>query len=152
MRIFSKIETIRPCDTPNLSTKFHPNPSTTFWDIVLYISFAQSFNGEESLKKIIGSLYQNVISSSLSRTQCVLQASSESVPNFLRYCAIYRFWPRPSAVKNYLKNSWMRIQIFTKIESISPCHTPNMTTKFSPNPSTTFKDILFTNRQTGVKT
>ena len=35
----------------HLSTKFHLNPSTTFWDIVRYIILAQSLNGEESLKK-----------------------------------------------------------------------------------------------------
>ena len=39
IRIFTKIETILPCHTPNLSTKFCSNPSTTFWDIVLYIVF-----------------------------------------------------------------------------------------------------------------
>ena len=38
IQIFTKIESILPCRTPNLSTKFRPNPSTTFWDIVLYIS------------------------------------------------------------------------------------------------------------------
>ena len=39
IRIFTKIESIFPCHTPNMSTKFHPNPSTTFKDIVLYIMF-----------------------------------------------------------------------------------------------------------------
>ena len=51
IRNFTKIESIFPCHTPNLSTKFHPNPSTTFWDIVLHIGLAPSLNGEESLKK-----------------------------------------------------------------------------------------------------
>ena len=39
IRIFTKIESNRPCHTPNLSTKFRPNPFQTFWDIVLYIVF-----------------------------------------------------------------------------------------------------------------
>ena len=38
--IFTKIESIRPCHTPNISTEFHPNPST-FWDIVLYWPWAR---------------------------------------------------------------------------------------------------------------
>ena len=51
IRIFTKIKSICHGHTPNLSTKFHPNPSPTFWDIVLYISWAESFNDKESLKK-----------------------------------------------------------------------------------------------------
>ena len=89
--IFTKIESIRHGHTPNVSTKFHPNPSTTFWDIVRYISLALSLNGEESLKN-----YQILI----------------------------------------------RIQIFTEIETLLPCHTHNMSTKFHPNPSTTFWDTV----------
>ena len=45
----------------------------------------------------------------------------------------------------------MRIQIFTKIEPIRLCHTPNVSIKFRPNPCTTFWDILHTNRQKGGK-
>ena len=41
-----------------------------------------------------------------------------------------------------LKNCWIRIRIFTKIELIPPCYTPNLPTKFRLNPSTTFWDIL----------
>ena len=53
-------------------------------------------------------------------------------------------------VKNHLKNSSrIRIRIFTIIESIRPCHTPNLPTKFHLNPSTTYWDIiLYTDRQT----
>ena len=40
IRIFTKIESICPCDMPNLSTIFRPNPSTTLWDIMLYIGFS----------------------------------------------------------------------------------------------------------------
>ena len=47
--IFSKIESIHRGCTPNLSTKFRTNTSTTFWDIMLYIGLARSLNGEESL-------------------------------------------------------------------------------------------------------
>ena len=42
----------------------------------------------------------------------------------------------------------MLIRTFTKIESIRPCHTPNLPTKFHPDPSTTFLDILHRDRQT----
>ena len=84
IQIFTKIESIRPCHTHNLSTKFHPNPSKTFWDIVLYISLAKSLNGEESLKKLSdpdpdSDLHQNWINSSLSHTQHVYQVSCESI-------------------------------------------------------------------------
>jgi len=56
-------------------------------------------------------------------------------------------------VKNHLKNYCRRIQIriFINIESkskILPCHTPNLSTTFHSYPSTTFWDILHTNKQT----
>ena len=52
IQIFTKVQSICHGHKPNLSTKFHPNPSTTFWDIVLYIGLAEilpPLNGEESL-------------------------------------------------------------------------------------------------------
>ena len=75
IRSFNKIKWIRHGHTLNLSTKFHPNLSPTFWDIVLYISLAPSLNGEESLKKFESSnpdpdRHQNLISSSLSHWTC----------------------------------------------------------------------------------
>jgi len=39
IRIFTKVESILPCYIPKLPTKFHLNPSTTFWDILLYVVF-----------------------------------------------------------------------------------------------------------------
>ena len=42
-------------------------------------------------------------------------------------------------VKNHLKNYQIRIRIFTKIESFLPCDTHKVSTKFHPNPSTTFE-------------
>ena len=33
IRIFTKIESVRHCHAPTMSTKFHPYPSTTLWDI-----------------------------------------------------------------------------------------------------------------------
>ena len=59
-----------------------------------------------------------------------------SFPVFLRFRAIYRFWPRISVVKNHFKNSCFQIQIriFTKIELICPYHTPKLYTKFCSNP------------------
>ena len=53
IRIFTKIESILPCDRHNISTKFHSNQCSTFWDIVLYISLALSLNGEESIKQAL---------------------------------------------------------------------------------------------------
>ena len=44
----------------------------------------------------------------------------------------------------------MRIRIFTKIESICPCHTYNLSTKFWPNPSVFLRYPA--HRQTEVKT
>jgi len=41
-------------------------------------------------------------------------------------------------VKNHLKHSRIRIQIFTKIESIISRYIPNLSIKFNLNPSTTF--------------
>ena len=71
----------------------------------------------------------------------VHQVSSKSVLSFLRYRATYRFWPYLSMVKNHLKNYSIQIwiQIFIKIESLCPCHTPNLSRKFHPNPSITFE-------------
>ena len=48
-------------------------------------------------------LHQNWINSSLPYTQPVHQVLSESVHNFLRYRAMYPFWPCLSMVKNQLK-------------------------------------------------
>jgi len=52
IQILTKIEYFLSCQTPNMSTMFRPNPSTTFCDIVLYIGLARSHNAEESLKKL----------------------------------------------------------------------------------------------------
>ena len=92
IRIFTKIESIRPCYTHNVSSKFYPNPSITFWDTVLYIGLANSLNGEESLKnfetriQIRIRIFTN--NSSVSHTQRVHQVSYESVHHFLRYRAL----------------------------------------------------------------
>ena len=48
----------------------------------------------------------------------------------------------------FKKNSRIRIRIFTKIEIICPCHTLNLFTKFRPNPSITFWDVLLKVKQT----
>ena len=49
IQIFTKIESILPRHTPNLCSKVRLNPSTAFWDIVVYIVFGLSLNGEELL-------------------------------------------------------------------------------------------------------
>ena len=68
----------------------------------------------------------------------------------LKYYAgtgLYRFWPNLSMVKNHLKklNNYLFqiwIRIFTKMESILPCQTPDVSTEFHPNPSSNFWDIV----------
>ena len=94
IRIFTKIELILQFHTPNVSTKFHPNPCTTFWDIMLHIVFG----------------------------------------------LISQWWRITKSMKNSRIRMWIRI--FTKIESICHGHTPNLSTKFRPNPSTTFWDTM----------
>ena len=49
-RTQTKIETACSWHLTNSSTKFCMNPSTTFWDVVLYIGLARSLKGEKSLK------------------------------------------------------------------------------------------------------
>ena len=60
-------------------------------------------NSELPGNKVFSDLHQNWINSSLQHTQSVHKVSSESVYNFLRYCAMYHFWPCLSMVKNHLK-------------------------------------------------
>ena len=109
-------------------------------------------NDIKKLKSLDRDIHQNLINSSWSHTQHVNQVSSESVHNFLGYRATYRFWPNPSMMKNHFRNSSGRIWMFTKIESIRPCRTPNLPTKLHRNPSTTFWDILHTNKQADRQT
>ena len=78
---------------------------------------------------------------------------------FLKYHATNRFWPHLLIVKNRFKISSIMIRIFTKIESIPPCYTHNLSTKFRPSPTTSvynFFEISHSpsNRQaeTAVKT
>ena len=83
IRIFTKIESILRCYTPNMSTKFRPDPSSTFWDIVLYIGVAPSLNGEESLKiLVVGS--GSGSGSSLKSNQFVLISHRTCPQNFIR--------------------------------------------------------------------
>ena len=80
IRIFTKIESIIRCHISNKSTKFRPNPSPTFWDIVLYIVFGpisqwwnftwKKFSCRDS------DIHRNLNSSSLSH--------STYPPNFIR--------------------------------------------------------------------
>ena len=91
-QIFTKIESICRGHTPNLSTKFHPNPSTTFWDIVLYIVFGHVLSIVKSHSKYSSSRSGSgsspkCIQLVLSHTEPAHQISSESVHNFLRYPA-----------------------------------------------------------------
>ena len=82
IRIFTKIKSICPYDTPNLSTKFHPNPSTTFWDIVLYIVFGPISQWWRITLKIqvVGSGYR----SSTKSNQFVLVTHPTFTPNVIR--------------------------------------------------------------------
>ena len=85
-----KPKLILPRYIPNLSTKFRPNPSTTFWDNLPSVVFGRSLNGEESLGKRLhpdpdSDHHQNLIILSGSHTQALQQISSGSVNNLLRY-------------------------------------------------------------------
>ena len=152
IRIFTKIESIRRGHTPNMSTKFRPNPSTTFWDIVLYIVFGPISQWWRITLKIL--VVGSGSGSSPKSNQFVLVTHPTCPPSFVRIrpqlfeisCYI-SFLARSLNGEESLKkinNSHLQIQIriFTKIESIRPCYTPNLSTKFHPNPSTTFWDIV----------
>ena len=121
IRIFTKIESIRPCHTPNLSTKFHPNPSTTFWDVMLWIVFVPISKWWKITLKIPGSISVSV--SSPKSNNWVLATHLTCPPKFVWIhpqlfwdIVLYnRFWPYLSMVKNHLKNHQIRIRIFTKM-------------------------------------
>ena len=104
--IFTKIEASLPCHTPNVSTIFRPDPSTTFWDIVLYIVFGPTsisqwwritFNNSSS-RIGIRIFTKNRIGLSLSHTQLIHKISSGSMQNFLRYPA-HKHTNRQTGVK-----------------------------------------------------
>ena len=86
---------------------------------------------------------QSGLGSSPKSNQFVLATHQTCPPSFVRIrpqpfeisCYI-SVSPNLSMVKNHLKN--YQIRIFTKIESVPLCHTPNMSTKIRRNPSTTF--------------
>ena len=96
----------------------------------------------------------------ISTMQCLIHKNISSPINFWKFMEyivfgpISQWWRITSKLNN--PRIQMRIRIFTKIESIRPSDTPNLSTKFHPDPSTTFWDILHTNKQTnrqkGVKT
>uniref|UniRef100_A0A8C4X1I1 Uncharacterized protein n=1 Tax=Eptatretus burgeri TaxID=7764 RepID=A0A8C4X1I1_EPTBU len=48
---------------------------------------------------------------------------------------LYSTTPGGEITFNY---SWIRIRIVTKIALFHPCHVPKLSTKFRPDPSTTF--------------
>ena len=77
-----KIESIRPCDTPNPSTKFRPNPSTTFWDIVLHIVFGPISQWWRITLKIQG--VGSVSGSSSKSNQFVLVTHPTCPENFIQ--------------------------------------------------------------------
>ena len=90
IRIFTKIETILPCHTPNLSTKFHPNPSTTFWDIMIYIIFGPISQWWRITEKIIRSR------SSPRLNQFLLVTHPTCPPSFAWIC------PQPFEISCYI--------------------------------------------------
>ena len=89
---------------------------------------------------------QSLVGLFLSLAELIHLVSSESVHNFLQFCAIYRFGLVSQWLRINLKIYWIRI--FTKIESVHPYRTSNLSNKFCPSLSTTLWDILLTNKQT----
>ena len=89
IRIFNKMESVLPCHTPNVSTKFHPNLSTTFWDIVLYIIFGPISQWWRITLKIL--TVGSGSGSSPKSNQFVLVTHRTSAQNFIRICP-YTFW------------------------------------------------------------
>ena len=91
----------------------------SFW---CYLSMVK--NHEKKFSDPNSDLHQNGINSYLQHSQPVHKVSSKSVCNLLRYCAMYRFWPYLSMMKNHLRNSSIQIQIFNKIlNNSSSSHT-----------------------------
>ena len=121
IQIFTKIESIRPCHTSNMSTKFHSNPST-FFEISCYILVYPYLSMMKNHFKIIRSGFG--FGSSPKLNQFFLVTHPMCPRSFVRIrlqlfeisCYI-SFWPHLSMVKNHEKNSSsrIRIQIFTKI-------------------------------------
>jgi len=98
IRIFTKIESIIRCYTHNMSTKFCPIPSITFWDIMLYVIFGpitqwcKNHEKKFSYPGPYSDLHQNLINSSLSHTQ-----------------PVYQIWPnhqQPYQKSRYLVHRW----------------------------------------------
>ena len=128
-----------------------PNTFLKYHAIQYYIVFGPISQWWRITLKINSRIQIRIRNSTLRHTQCAHQVSSDSVHNFLRYRAIYRFWPYLSMVRIHFKDSAIGIQIFTKIKLICPSRTHNLPTKFHPNPSITFWDILLTDTQTNKK-
>ena len=113
--MFTKIETILPCHTPKLSSKFCLNPSTTFWDILLYIVFVPIYQWWRITLKILVS--GSGFGCSLKSNQFFLVIHPTCPPSVIRIRAqlfeiscYLSFWADPSMVKNQLKDS--SIQLF----------------------------------------
>ena len=77
--IFTGIESIRPCQTPNLSIKCCANPSITLWDIVLHIIFGSITQWWRITEK-------NSIRSSPKSNEIVLVTHPTCPPNFVQIC------------------------------------------------------------------
>ena len=118
----------------------HPNNDIKHTKGTVTVQNDTKTNKKQSLMKVINSLMFDV-GSTLS-DHC-LQMRCHVLHHFGK-----RFVRKESLLKLNNYRIQIRIGIFTKIESISTCHTPNLSTKFHPNQSTTFLDILHTDKQT----
>ena len=97
-----------------------------------------------------------------SAMQCLFQQNISCPIHFWNIMLRFVFgpisqWWRIALKKKKFNCIRIWIWIFTKIESVWPCYTPNLSTKFHLNLSIIFWDILHTKNkqtdgQTGVKT
>ena len=102
------IQSIGPCHTPNLSAKFHPNPSTMSWDIMLYILFAPISQWWRITLKIL--VVRSGSGSSPKSNRFVVVTHPTCPPSFIQICpqlfeisCYISVQPHHSMVKNHLK-------------------------------------------------
>ena len=102
------IESACSCRTPNSSTKFRHNPSTTFWNVVLFLIFGIISQLWRITLKILVS-----VSGSSPKSNQFVRITHPTCPSsfvwnlstkFWNIMLLYSFWPHLSMVKNHFIN------------------------------------------------